>query len=57
MSNETPTSFRRMTDEVVSSIRTAHRASKVAHLFALTDAELAARGLSRERIFQSVFGR
>ena len=31
------------------------RASRVAHLFELSDAELAARGLSRDRVFASVF--
>jgi len=56
MSNET-NGFRRFAGALAASIRTAHRASKVAHLFELSDAELAARGLSRDRIFQSIFNR
>ena len=41
--------------EVATCLRTAQRASRVAHLFELSDAELAARGLSRDRVFASVF--
>ena len=41
--------------EVATCLRTAQRASLVAHLFELSDAELAARGLSRDRVFASVF--
>lgn len=54
---ETGFSLRRCARYVTECLATARRASQVAGLFELSDAELAARGLSRDRIFRSVFGR